>query len=86
MYHLPVLIAQNKCIVTAHTKTALTLLLRIQMLYSIVFSKARDLVFTLCRFHLGTEQFRDLLMRTSCQKLNLELSQFDDDILNDYVS
>uniref|UniRef100_A0A915CCB0 F-box domain-containing protein n=1 Tax=Parascaris univalens TaxID=6257 RepID=A0A915CCB0_PARUN len=52
---------------------------------SVHISKARDLVFTLCRFHLGTEQLRDLLMRTNCQKLNLELSQFDDDILNDYL-
>ncbi|VDM28160.1 unnamed protein product [Toxocara canis] len=49
-------------------------------------SNARDLVFTLCRFRLGTEQFRDLLSRTNSQKLNLELSQFDECILNDYVS
>uniref|UniRef100_A0A0N5AWP9 F-box domain-containing protein n=1 Tax=Syphacia muris TaxID=451379 RepID=A0A0N5AWP9_9BILA len=48
-------------------------------------SEATSLLFTLCRFRLNAELFRDLLISTNCRRLNIELSQFDDQIINDFV-
>uniref|UniRef100_A0A915PQJ8 Uncharacterized protein n=1 Tax=Setaria digitata TaxID=48799 RepID=A0A915PQJ8_9BILA len=42
-------------------------------------------MFTLCRFRLPSEYFCELLMRTHCQGLNIELSHFDQCFIDDLV-
>ncbi|KAL3985767.1 F-box-like family protein [Acanthocheilonema viteae] len=46
---------------------------------------ATRLVFTLCRFRLSSKYFCKLLMRTNCQQLNIELSHFEQCLIDDLV-
>uniref|UniRef100_A0A2K6WB92 F-box domain-containing protein n=1 Tax=Onchocerca volvulus TaxID=6282 RepID=A0A2K6WB92_ONCVO len=48
-------------------------------------NNATRLVFTLCRFRLPSEYFCELLMRTRCQRLSVELSHFEQCLLDDLV-
>uniref|UniRef100_A0A1I7VUQ5 Uncharacterized protein n=1 Tax=Loa loa TaxID=7209 RepID=A0A1I7VUQ5_LOALO len=49
-------------------------------------SNATRLVFTLCRFRLPSEYLCELLIRTHCQRLTIELSHFEQCLLDDLVS
>ncbi|VDM97162.1 unnamed protein product [Thelazia callipaeda] len=46
---------------------------------------ATRLVFTLCRFRLSSKYFYELLTRTRCRKLTIELSHFEQFVLDDLV-
>ncbi|CAG9536119.1 unnamed protein product [Cercopithifilaria johnstoni] len=46
---------------------------------------ATRLVFILCRFRLSSKYFRKLLMRTNCHQLNIELSHFEQCLIDDLV-
>ncbi|VDK77958.1 unnamed protein product [Litomosoides sigmodontis] len=46
---------------------------------------ARRLVFTLCRFRLSSKHFCKLLLRTNCQQLSIELSHFEECLIDDLV-
>lgn len=49
------------------------------------FSNATRLVFTLCRFRLSSRYFCKLLLRTNCQQLSIELSHFEQCLIDDLV-
>ncbi|KAM3716994.1 F-box protein [Dirofilaria immitis] len=48
-------------------------------------NNATSLMFTLCRFRLPSECFYELLMRTNCQRLSIELSHFEQCFLDDLI-